>query len=96
MRYHSIYKTRFFAFQKESNANSTLQLTLHQSLAWHVITYTRHVCLLFKKRAMPNGIYNEHHIIVWHDMEETNLIKKRLKCVVITDAVTTIKKEKYF
>ena len=74
-------------------ANWDLQLTSHYNLAWDAIAYFRHVLLLLKKRAMPNGIYNEHHIIVLHGMTNTNLIKKRLQCVVIIDVVTTIKNE---
>ena len=72
------------------------QLTSHYNLAWDSIAYFRHVLLLFKKRAMANGIYNEFHIIVWHGMAETNLINKILQCVVITDAVTTIKRKNLF
>ena len=63
-------------FSKIENVDWTLQVTSHYSLAWDAIAYFRHVLLLFKKRAIPNGIYNEHHIIVWHGMEENNLIKK--------------------
>ena len=75
MRYHSIYKTCLFAFQKESYANWDLQLTSHYSMAWDVIACFRHVSLLFKKRAIANSLDNEHHITVWHGMTETNLIK---------------------
>ena len=64
----------------------------HYNLAWDATTYF--YTLLFRKRTMPNGIYNENHIILWQGMKKINLIKKRLQCVVITDAVTTIKKIK--
>ena len=81
MRYHSIYKTCLFAFQKKSYANWALQLTSHYNFTWDVIAYFRHVSLLLKKRAMPTGLYNEHHITVWYGMVETSLIKnKTLMC----------------
>ena len=77
MRYHSIYKTCLFAFQKETHVNLSLQITSHQSLAWDVIAYFRHVSLLFKKRAMPTRLYNEHHIAVWHGITKTNIFKSK-------------------
>ena len=64
----------------------------HYNLAWDATTYF--YTLLFRKRTMQNGIYNEHHIILWHGTKKINLIKKRLQCVVITDTLTTIKKIK--
>ena len=52
----------------------------HYNLAWDATTYF--YTLLFRKRKMPNGIYNEHHIILWHGMKKNNLTKRRLKCVL--------------
>ena len=67
-------------------------------MAWDVITYfkkTSNVSLLFKKRAMPTSLYNEHHITFWHCMVETNIIKNQTPMCCYNSWCNNYKKEKH-
>ena len=59
---------------KSEYIRGLLNLTLLQNTKYEI-------SLLFKKRAMPIGLNNEHHITVCHCMAETNhVVNKTPMC----------------